>query len=94
MRVICLAGYYTGDDGPRIPFGKVLRVKYTVEDRGELMYEFKEYPEWGFSACAFAPLSGIDEVKILRMRKGEKKKSLVSRISTQLVLAFKSFLIL
>lgn len=86
MKVMCIGGAYYGDRGPRIKFGQVLRIKSLVEDMGDLMYEFKEHPNWAYQASGFIPVSSKCEVKILRRR---REKSVFKRLVTQLSLALK-----
>lgn len=83
---MCIADAYVGDRGPRVQFGQVLRVKNILEDRGEVLYEFREHPSWGYTASGFVRLSRICGVKILCRA---KKKSLLKRLTNQLTLAFK-----
>lgn len=87
MKVICIASHHTGDKGPVLQFGQVLRVRSTMEDAGTLYYEFKEIPNWAYSVEGFLPISGRCEVKMLARRR--KKASLLRRLATQLTIGFK-----
>jgi hypothetical protein len=71
MKVLTIREDFTGDPGPTTKWGEELTVKRIVLDEGERLYQFKEYPGFGYSINGFLILeSSLPKKRQFRRKEG------------------------